>query len=142
MKYRRNWWANSKVQQWGNCDQSPCKRWKVMTRLASGFSIEFELGLDRTQYVPSCSRATFRKDYVCQHSAVHSSKRSKNTVCKAKLSVRIKPITANSRAKDKYVKVCMITLTFVAMCRYYRVNSNNQCKITVRSSLLLYFQAK
>jgi hypothetical protein len=34
---------------------------------------------------PSCSRATFRKGYVCQHSdfneAVHSSKRSKNTVC-------------------------------------------------------------
>jgi len=36
-----------------------------MTRLASGFSVEIELGLDRTQYVPSCSRATFRKDCVC-----------------------------------------------------------------------------
>jgi len=61
---------------------------------------------------PSCSRATFRKDYVCQHSnfskAVHSSKRSKNTVCKAKLSVKIKPTTANTRAKDKYLKVGMI----------------------------------
>jgi hypothetical protein len=49
---------------------------------------------------PSCSRATVRKAYVCQHSdinkAVHSSKRSKNTVCKAKLSVKIKPITANT----------------------------------------------
>ena len=47
---------------------------------------------------PSCSRATFRKDYVCQRSdinkAVHSSKRSK----KAKLSVKIKPVTANTRA--------------------------------------------
>jgi len=29
-------------------------------------------------------------------------------VCKAKLSVDIKPITANTRAKDKYVKVCMM----------------------------------
>jgi hypothetical protein len=61
---------------------------------------------------PSCSGATFRKDYVCQHSdfhkAVHSSKRSKNTVCKAKLLVKIKPITAYTRAKDKYVKVGMI----------------------------------
>jgi hypothetical protein len=60
----------------------------------------------------SCSRVTFRKDYVCQHSdfnkAVRSSKRSKNTVCKAKLSVKIKPITANTRTKDKYVKVGMI----------------------------------
>jgi len=58
---------------------------------------------------PSCNRATFRKDYVCQHSdynkAVHSNKRSKNTVCRAKLSVRIKPVTANTRTKDKYVKV-------------------------------------
>jgi len=65
---------------------------------------------------PSCSRATFRKDYVCQHSnfnkAVHSSKRSKNTVCKAKLSVKIKPITANTRAKDKYLKVGMINAYF------------------------------
>jgi len=55
----------------------------------------------------SCSRATFRKDYVCQHSdfnkAVHSRKRGKNTVCKAKLSLKIKLITANTRAKDKYV---------------------------------------
>jgi len=87
-----------------------------MARLASGFSIEIELGLDRTQYVPSCSRATFKKDYVCQHSdsnkAVHSSKRSKNTVCKAKLSVKIKPMTANTRAKDKYVKVSMINTYF------------------------------
>ena len=58
---------------------------------------------------PSCNRATFRKDCVFQHSdfnkAVHSSERSKNTVCKAKLFVKIKPITANTRAKDKYVKV-------------------------------------
>jgi len=65
---------------------------------------------------PSCSRATFRKDYVCQHSdfnkGVHGSKRSKNTVCKAKLSVKIKPITANTRAKDKYVKVGMINTYF------------------------------
>jgi hypothetical protein len=65
---------------------------------------------------PSCSRATFRKGYVCQHSyfnkAVHSSKRRKNTVCKAKLSVKIKPISANTRAKDKYVKVCMISTYF------------------------------
>jgi hypothetical protein len=65
---------------------------------------------------PSCSRATFRKDYVCQHSdfnkAVHSIKRSKNTVCKAKLSVKIKPITANTRAKDIYVKVSMIKTYF------------------------------
>jgi hypothetical protein len=42
---------------------------------------------------PSCSRTTFRKDYVCQHSdfnkAVHNSKRSKSTFCKAKLSVKI-----------------------------------------------------
>ena len=55
---------------------------------------------------PSCSRDTFSKDCVCQHShcnkAVHSSKLSKNTVCKAKLSVKIKPITANTKAKDKY----------------------------------------
>jgi hypothetical protein len=62
----------------------------------------------------SCSRATFRKDYVCQHEdfnkAVHSGKQSKNTVCKAKLSVKIKPITANTRVKGKYeyVKVGMI----------------------------------
>ena len=89
-----------------------------MARLASGFSIEIELGLDRTQYVVSCSTATFRKDYtyVCQQSdfnkAVHSSKRSNNTVWKAKLSVKIKPITANSRAKDKYVKVCVINTYF------------------------------
>jgi len=65
---------------------------------------------------PSCSRATFGKDYICQHSdfnkAVHSSKRRKNTVCKAKLSVKIKPITANNRAKDKYVKVCIINTYF------------------------------
>ena len=63
---------------------------------------------------PSCSRATFRKDYVCQHSnfnkAVHSSKWSKNTVCKAKLSAKIKPKTANTRAKDKYVKVGMVVV--------------------------------
>jgi len=53
---------------------------------------------------------------VCQHSdfikSVHSSKRSKNAVCKAKLSVRIKPATANTRAKDKYVKVSMINTYF------------------------------
>jgi len=65
---------------------------------------------------PSCSRATCRKDYVCQHSdfnkAVQSSKRCKNTVCKEKLSVKIKPITANTRTKDKYVKVCMINTYF------------------------------
>jgi hypothetical protein len=65
---------------------------------------------------PSCSRATFRKDCVCQHSdfnkAVRSSKRSKNTVCKAKLSVKIKPMNANTRAKDKYVKVGMIYTYF------------------------------
>ena len=65
---------------------------------------------------PSCSRATCRKDYVCQHSncnkAVHSSKRSKKTVCKAKLSVKIKPITVNTRAKDKHVKVGMINTYF------------------------------
>ena len=65
---------------------------------------------------PSCSTATFRKDYFCQHSdfnkAVRSSKRSKNTVCKAKLSVKIKPITANNKGKDKYVKVCMINTYF------------------------------
>jgi len=57
-----------------------------------------------------------QEDYVCQHSdfnnAVHSSKRSKNKVCKAKLSVRIKPITANTSVKDKYVKVCMINTCF------------------------------
>jgi len=35
-----------------------------------------------------------------------------NTVCKAKLSVKIKPITANTRAKDKYVKVSMIYTYF------------------------------
>jgi hypothetical protein len=61
---------------------------------------------------PSCSRTTFRKDCVCQRSdfnkAVHSNKRSK----KAILSVRIKPITANTRAKDKYVKVCMVNTYF------------------------------
>ena len=65
---------------------------------------------------PSCSRATFRKDCVCQHSdfnkAVHSNKRSKNTVCKAKLSVKIKPITANTRTKDKHVKVSVINTYF------------------------------
>ena len=45
------------------------------------FSIEIEHGLDRTQYVPSCSRATFRRHYVCQHNkAVHSSKRRKNSL--------------------------------------------------------------
>jgi hypothetical protein len=85
-----------------------------MSRLASGFSTEIEFGLDRTQNVPLISRATFKKGYVGQHSdfnkAVHSSKRSKNTVCKAKLSVKIKPITANTRAKDKYVKVGMINI--------------------------------
>ena len=77
---------------------------------------DFQLGSNLAWIVrntlPSCSTATFRKDYVCQHSdfnkAVHSTKWSKITVCKAKLSVKIKPITANTRAKDKYVKVCMI----------------------------------
>jgi hypothetical protein len=66
--------------------------------------------------LPSRSGATFGKDYVCQHSdfnkAVHSSKQSKNTACKAKLSVKIKPITVNTRAKDKYVKVGMIDTYF------------------------------
>jgi hypothetical protein len=65
---------------------------------------------------PSCNRATFRKDYVCQRSdfnkAVHSSKWRNNTVCKAKLSVKIKPITANTRVKDKYVKLCTINTYF------------------------------
>jgi hypothetical protein len=65
---------------------------------------------------PSCSKATFRKDYICHHSdfnkAVHSNKRSKNTVCKAKLSVKIKPITANIRAKDEYMEVSMINAYF------------------------------
>ena len=69
---------------------------------------DFQLKLNSAWIVrnmfPSCSRATFRKDYICQHSdfnkAVHSSKRRKNTVCKAKLSVKIKPITANTIAKD------------------------------------------
>jgi len=42
----------------------------------------------------------------------HSSKRSKNTVCKAKFSVKIKPITANTRAMDKYVNVGMINTYF------------------------------
>ena len=55
-------------------------------------------------------------DYICQHSdfnkAVHSSKRGKSTVRKVQLSVKIKPITANIRAKDKYVKVCMINTYF------------------------------
>jgi hypothetical protein len=90
-----------------------------MARLASGFLIEIELGLDRRQRVPVplMSRATFRKDYDCQHSgfnkAVHSSKRSsKNTACNAKLSVKIKPITSNTRAKDKYVKVDRINTYF------------------------------
>jgi len=71
--------------------------------------------IERNRF-PSCSRATFRKDYVCQRSdfnkAIHSSKRSKNTVCRAKLLVKIKPITANNRAKDKYVKVGMINTYF------------------------------
>jgi hypothetical protein len=97
--------------------------------LASEFSIEIELGLDLRNTFPSCSRATFIKEYVCQHSdfnkAVHSSKWSKNTVCKAKLSVMIKPITANTRAKGKYVKVGMINTFFVARCPYYKVNRNN-----------------
>jgi len=57
---------------------------------------------------------------VCQHSdfnkAVHSSKRNKNTVCNAKLSVKIKAITANTRAKDKYVKVGMINNYFSWLC--------------------------
>ena len=65
---------------------------------------------------PSCSRATYRKHHICQHSdfnkAVHSSKRSKNTACRAKLSVEIKPITANTTATDKYVKVYMISTYF------------------------------
>jgi hypothetical protein len=65
---------------------------------------------------PSCIRATFRKDYVCQHSdyrkAVSTSKRSKNTACKAKLSVKIKQNTVNTRTKDKYVKVGMIYTYF------------------------------
>ena len=64
----------------------------------------------------SGSRATFRKDYVCQHSdfnkGVHGSKRSKITVCQAKLSVKINPLTANTRVKDKYVKVGMINTYF------------------------------
>jgi hypothetical protein len=67
--------------------------------------------------LPSCSRATFSKDYVCQHldfnKAVHSSKQSKNTACKAKLSVKIKPMTASTRAKDKYVQVGMIYTYFL-----------------------------
>jgi hypothetical protein len=87
-----------------------------MARLASGFSIEIELGLDRMQYVPLMQQSYIQEDYVGQHSdfnkAVHSSKRSKNTVCKAKLSVKIKPVTANTSAKDKYVKVCMVNTCF------------------------------
>ena len=83
--------------------------------MASGFSIEIELDLDRKKYVPLMQQSSIQ-DYVCQHSdfnkAVHSSKRSKNTVCKAKLSVKIKPISANTRAKDKYVKVGVINTYF------------------------------
>jgi hypothetical protein len=33
-------------------ESSNRKRWKGMAKLASGFSIKIELGLDRTQYVP------------------------------------------------------------------------------------------
>jgi hypothetical protein len=44
------------------------------------------------------------------NTAVHSSKQCKNTVCKGKFFVKIKLITANSRAKDKYVKIGMINL--------------------------------
>ena len=57
----------------------------------------------------SCSRATFTKDYLYQHSGfkngVHNTKRSDNTVCKAKLSGKIEPISANNRAKDRNAKV-------------------------------------
>jgi hypothetical protein len=87
-----------------------------MARLTSGFSIKIELGVDRTQYVPPMQQSYIQKDYVCHHSgfnkAVHSTKRSKNTVCKAKLSLKIKSVTANTRAKDKYVKVGMINTYF------------------------------
>jgi len=84
--------------------------------LASGFSIEIELGLDRTQYVPLMQQSYIQEGLFFQHSgfnkALHSSKRSENTVSKVKLSVKQKPITANTRAKDKYVKVCMINIYF------------------------------
>jgi len=53
---------------------------------------------------------------VCQHSdyrkTLINTKRNKNTACKAKLSVKIKRNTVNTRTKDKYVKVRMIYTYF------------------------------
>ena len=53
------------------------------------------------------------------------------TVCKVKLSVKIKPIIANTRAKDKYVKVGMINTYFSwlgALIIVYRTRvCNHRC---------------
>ena len=88
--------------------RAPVKDEKEWQEWLQDFQLKSNSGWIVRNTFPSCSRATFRKDYVCQHSyfnkAVHSNKRSK----KAKLSVMIKPITANTTAKDKYVKLCII----------------------------------
>jgi len=87
-----------------------------MASLASGFSVEIDLVLDRTQYVPLMQQSYIQEGLCLStldfNKNVHSSKRSKNTVCKVKLSVKIKPITFNTRAKDKYVKVGMFNTYF------------------------------
>jgi hypothetical protein len=89
----------------------------------------------------SCSRARLRKDYVCQHSdfnkVVHSSKRSKNAVCKAKLSVKIKPMTANTRAKDKHVKVGM-TYTYFSWLGALNIGLTETI-IARQQSVLIYY---
>jgi len=88
--------------------RAPLKYKKEWQDWLQGFQLKSNSSWIVSNMFPSCSRATFRKDYVCQHSdfnkAVHGSKLSKNTVCKA--------ITANTRAKDKYVKACMINTYF------------------------------
>ena len=96
--------------------RAPVKDEKKWQNWLQDFQLKLKSAWIIRNTFPSCSTTTFRKGYVCQHSyfnkAVHSSKQSKNTVCKVKLSVKIKLITTNTTAEDKYVKVCMINTYF------------------------------
>jgi hypothetical protein len=83
-----------------------------MATLAYVFSIEIEFGVDSTQLVPLMQQSMIKEGLCLStfglNKAVHSSKRRKNAICKARLSAKIKPMTANTRVKDKYVKAGMI----------------------------------
>ena len=84
---------------------------KRLAILASGFSIKIEIGLERTQYAPLMQQGYIQEGlFVNIRTLIKLSTAANGAriVCKGELSVKIKPITANTRAKDKYVKVCMI----------------------------------